>query len=100
MTRPGFKWIVGSAAVVLTGLLLLTVFGDNGRMELSRLRDRERTLVRQNETLASENVSLYRIIDRLKHDPVYIEHVARTELGMIGKNDLVIIRPGGGRQGK
>lgn len=96
----GLKYIVSSVAVILVSLLLLITFGDNGMMELLRLQDRERVLVGQNETLARENVNLYRTIDRLKNDPLYIEHVARIELGMIGKNDLIIIRPDGGRQRK
>jgi cell division protein FtsB len=50
-------------------------------------------MVRQNETLAGENVNLYRTIRRLKTDPVYIESVARNELGMVGKDDIIIIEP-------
>jgi cell division protein FtsB len=89
----GLKWIIGSMALVLLNLLLLTVFGDNGVVELSRLRIRQQTLVHQNETLARENVNLYHTIDRLKHDLVYIENVARNELGMVGKNDLILVLP-------
>ena len=87
------KIILAGAAVVLFNLMLLIVFGDNGLVELSRLRAREQALSGQNETLARENVSLYRTIGRLKNDPVYIESVARNELGMVGKNDVVILRP-------
>ena len=92
------KWIAGIAGVIMVNLLLLIVFGDNGLVELSRLRARQHALAEQNETLARENVSLYHTIDRLNHDPVYIESVARTELGMVGKNDLVIIRSAGAGQ--
>lgn len=88
------KIIVGGAAVALVTLMLLIALGDNGLVELSRLRARERLLIQRNETLAGGNVSLYRTIDRLKGDPVYIESVARNELGMVGKNDVIVIRPG------
>ena len=88
------KWLVGLAAVALLNLTLVIVFGDNGLVELSRLRAQERTLAGQNEALARENVSLYRTIDRLKNDPVYIESVARNELGMVGKHDVIILRTG------
>ena len=91
----GLKWIIGSTAVVLLNLLLLIVIGDNGLMELSRLRAQQQALAEQNETLARENVNLYRTIGRLKHDLVYIETVARNELGMVGKNDLILILPRG-----
>jgi cell division protein FtsB len=91
----GLKIIIGITAVVLFNLLLLIAMGDNGLVELSRLKDRQQALARQNETLAQENVDLYRSISRLKHDLIYIENVARNELGMVGKNDLILILPGG-----
>lgn len=93
------KIVVACAVVALLNLVLLIVFGDNGLMELSRLREKERSMVRQNELLAGENVDLYRTIGRLKEDPVYIESVARNELGMIGKDDVVVIRPGARQSG-
>ena len=53
-------------------------------------RDR---LVESNETLLQKNLSLYRQKLRLEKDPVYIEQVAREELGLVSPNDLVIIAP-------
>jgi cell division protein FtsB len=91
----GLKWIIGITAGVFLNLLLLIMIGDNGLIELSRLRNRQKTLVKQNEILAHENVNLYRTISRLKHDLAYIENVARNELGMVGKNDLILILPRG-----
>lgn len=87
------KLMVAGAVVAMFNLMLLIVFGDNGLVELSRLRDKEQQMVRQNEILAGENVNLYRTIRRLKTDPVYIESVARNELGMVGKDDIIIIEP-------
>lgn len=92
--NPGKKWLIALAAMVLLNLTLVIVFGDNGLVELSRLRAQERVLAGQNETIARENVSLYRTIDRLKNDPVFIESVARNELGMVGKNDVIILQAG------
>jgi cell division protein FtsB len=86
------KWMIAAAAVVLFNLMLVIVFGDNGLVELSRMKDRQQQLAAGNETLARENVSLYRIIGRLKDDPVYIESVARHELGMIGEDDVILSR--------
>jgi len=88
------KIIVAGAIVALLNLMLLIVFGDNGLVEMHRLREKEHLMVQQNETLAKENVSLYRTIGRLKNDPAFIESVARNELGMIGKNDVIVILPG------
>ena len=44
------------------------------------------------ENLAKENLILYSEIERLKNDSKYIENIARQELGMIGK-DEVILKP-------
>ena len=91
----GLKWIVGGMAVVLLNLLLVIVIGDNGLIELSRLRAKRQALSLQNEALARENFNLSRTIDRLTHDLAYIENEARGELGMVGKDDLIIILPRG-----
>ncbi|MFO7716214.1 FtsB family cell division protein [Desulfosarcina sp.] len=89
----GQKCIIAGAAVLLINLVVLIVFGDNGLVELYRLRAREQAMAAQNETLARENVNLYRTIGRLKSDPAYLESVARNELGMIGREDVVILLP-------
>jgi cell division protein FtsB len=94
------KIIVAGAVIALFNLMLLIVFGDNGLVEMHRLREKEQTMVQQNETLASENVSLYRTIGRLKNDLAFIESVARNELGMIGKDDVIVILPGSKGQRK
>lgn len=89
----GKKIMVVGAACVLLGFLLMIVFGDNGLIEFSRFRAKEKAMAEQNQELAIENIELYRIVDRLKHDPEYIEMVARSELGMVGKDDIVVLRP-------
>jgi cell division protein FtsB len=87
------KIIIGLALAIMLNLMLWIVFGDNGWVELSRLKEQKQLAVQQNAVLAGENVDLYRIIERLKQDPVYIESVARNELGMVGKDDVIIIGP-------
>lgn len=85
--------IIGAALVGLIVLMSWAVCGDDGLTELIRLREKEQAMVQRNETLARENVGLYRTILRLKSDPTYIESVARNELGMIGKDDVIVIMP-------
>jgi cell division protein FtsB len=93
------KIVIAVSILVLFNLLALIVFGDNGLVELSMLRSREALLIQQNEIVARENILLYRTIGRLKNDPVYIESVARNELGMVGENDVIVIRSGTRSQG-
>jgi len=77
----------------LVFLFLMILFGDQGIGDLNLLKMEKNRLVDKNDRLEKENQSLYRTIERLKNDPVYIENVARQELGMIGK-DEVIFKPG------
>jgi cell division protein FtsB len=92
------KMLIAVTALGLFVFLMMIIFGDNGFLELSRLRAREAALARENNTIAGENVNLFRTIDRLKRDPVFIESVARNKLGMVGKEDIVVIRPDAKRQ--
>ncbi len=78
-------------------MLLPIIFGDNGIADLRLLQTKRDHLIEKNETLARENVQLYHQIERLKNDPDYIESIARRELGMIGKDEVILkLRPGAG----
>ncbi len=85
--------------MAIFSMLLFIVFGDNGVADLYQIKTRRDTLVEKNEALARENIHLYRQIERLRNDPGYIENIARQELGMIGK-DEVILKPRQGRATK
>jgi cell division protein FtsB len=80
------------AILVLFSILLLIVFAENGLVDLYSLRKQRDRLVEKNESLAGDNLVLYNEIERLKNDDKYIENIARQELGMIGK-DEVILKP-------
>ena len=47
-------------------------------------------MVKNNEQLAGENLSLSVEIERLENDPKFIENVARQELGMIAEDELIL----------
>jgi cell division protein FtsB len=70
-------------------LLLIIIFGSNGFVDLISLKKEVTILKEKNEGLARENLSLYREIDRLKNDLDFIESVARKELGVVRKDELV-----------
>lgn len=78
-----------SAVFAMIFLLGMIVFGDNGYMDLCQRGTELSELSSQNQVLENENSALYRQIKRLKHDPRYVENVARRELGMIGKNEVI-----------
>jgi len=71
-------------------MLLFIVFGENGLTDLYKLKMKKDNLSKKSDELKKENLSLYREIERLKNDPGYVEDVARKELGVIGKDEVII----------
>jgi len=70
-------------------LLLFIIFDDNGLVDLNALKKERNGLIEKNAGITMDNLSLYREIDRLKHDSIYIEDVVRRELGLIGKDEVI-----------
>ena len=84
------KILLSVAILVLFNLLLIIIFGDNGLVDLNLLKKEKERLVEKNREIIRENLSLYREIERLKNDPEFIESVARKELGVIGKDEVIL----------
>ena len=78
------------AVLVLVSLLFFIIFGEHGLIDLNSLKNERTRLTEKSEQLARKNHSLSVEIDRLKHDPKYIENVARQELGMVGEDELIL----------
>ena len=76
--------------VLLVSLLFFIIFGEHGFIDLNILKKEKDQLAEKNEQLSHENLSLSVEIDRLKHDPRYIENIARQELGMIAEDELIL----------
>ncbi|OEU52528.1 MAG: hypothetical protein BA872_01230 [Desulfobacterales bacterium C00003060] len=81
--------------IIAIGILLLFSFlfviglGDQGALDLYRLRLKKDSLNRSTLEQEKKNRDLYHVIQRLKHDPEFVEHIARRELGMVGKDEVV-----------
>jgi cell division protein FtsB len=82
--------LVSMGIVLLFAMLLFIVFSDNGLADLYVLKNERDRLLTENNRLTAENLKLYRSIERLKNDPAYIESIARRELGMIRKEEIII----------
>lgn len=92
------KILLTAAALILFSLGALIVFGDNGLSELNRLRQELDDLLRDNRSKSHENLSMYREIERLKNDYDYIEDIARNQLGVIRKDEVILkIKENGGK---
>lgn len=87
----------GGFACFLVGVFL---FGENGFLDYRRLKGKNSAIVEENALMQKENVERHRLVTRLQSDLVYIEHVARKELGMVGKDEQVFTlkKPGGSHE--
>jgi len=75
--------------VIVFIFLLMTLFGNRGLRDNYFLRQRLAAVKQTNQELTNENSRLARTVELLKTDPVYIEKVARDELGMVKKGDII-----------
>lgn len=83
------KIFLSFAILALFAMLLFIAFNEYGLADLRLLKQERDRLLQKNVQLEQENLSLYRQIDRLKNDLKFIESVARQELGMVGKDEVV-----------
>lgn len=70
-------------------MTLLITFGNRGVVDNYLMSKRLSDLKMQNEVIADQNRELGKTILLLRSDPAYIESVARNELGMVKKGDVV-----------
>lgn len=84
------KILLSMVIIVLFSLLLFIMFSDSGLADLFKLKSEKDRLLQENARLKRENLTLYRTIERLKSDPEYIESIARKELGMVKKGEVIL----------
>jgi len=77
------------AAIAVVAMFLYILFAPNGLLRYYRLQQSLATIRAANEDLQRQNKELRKEIDRLKHDPKYLEEVARQKYGFIKKNELL-----------
>lgn len=70
-------------------MMILIVFGDRGFVDYYSQRGRLRSLQDANARITKENAALKEEILLLTTDERYIERVAREELGMVKKGEIV-----------
>jgi cell division protein FtsB len=75
--------------VIFFSLLLCIILGERGAIDLYLLQSKAGHLARIVNDLKEENQKLYRNIDRLKNDLEYIEEIAREELGMVARDEII-----------
>lgn len=84
------KILINLSFLGLFIMALVVVFGDNGMLDLFRIRGVQERLAQRNKHIQMENVTLYREIDRLQNDPAYQEEIARKEYGFVRPDEIVV----------
>lgn len=72
-------------------VLLGSVAGQHGLPGLLKAREESRQLATQVAMLRTENAALRVRADQLRNDPAEIERVARHDLGLVRRDELVIV---------
>jgi cell division protein FtsB len=70
-------------------IMLPIIFGDKGLIDYHKLKGKLASLKEDSNRIISENNALKEEIILLRSDLRYIENVARKELGMVKKKDIV-----------
>jgi cell division protein FtsB len=83
-----------AALLILSGLFLLgmmgvTIWGEQGLLAVQHKQQEITRLAREVELLEQENARLVHEIQRLRVDMVYVEKIAREELGLVRPGELV-----------
>ena len=82
--------LLSVSALLLLALFFFIIVTEHGLLDLRSLKEEHNRLIEENLKLTRENQDISIEIDRLKHDPAYIESIARQELGMIGKDEIIL----------
>lgn len=93
--KSGAIWKkIGIYAVgfLLIVILITTVFGKKGLLEIARVRKIQADLVRDIEALKLEKARLEREIEALKNDPRSVDKEAREKLWLMKPDEKVIIK--------
>ncbi|MBW2593166.1 MAG: septum formation initiator family protein [Deltaproteobacteria bacterium] len=84
------KSLMTLTAFALFAFSMVIIFNDSGFVDLQEIKKQRDEIIKGNEHVRDTNRALYREIDRLKNDTEFIENVARRELGMIGRDELIL----------
>jgi cell division protein FtsB len=81
-------------ALVIGGMALLallySLLGEVGVISTLNLYAKQKQLAAENNRLRVENEQLRQEVEKLRSNASYIEEIARRELGLLGKKEIVI----------
>ena len=84
------RWFLLGALGIISFFGLLSLFGDNGILDMFHLKSLHRSLQQENTQLLERQEDLRAEIARLQ-DPRHMEFLARDRLGLMRSNEVFII---------
>ena len=81
------------AAGVMLVVASLAVYGGSGVLRVRALHAEIQQQERELATLRAQTEKLTATIDKLRHDPAYIEKLAREDLGYVKEGETVLKFP-------
>jgi cell division protein FtsB len=84
---------LAAAAVVVVVAGSLAVYGGSGVLRVRAMQQEIRQLERDLATLRAQTEKLTATIDKLRHDPAYIEKLAREDLGYVREGETILKFP-------
>lgn len=82
--------------LAIIGVIVSGFAGEHGVAHLLHLREERRMISERHFRLLDENARLAREITRLRSDDLYLEELARRELGLVRPNEVVVRTPRAG----
>jgi cell division protein FtsB len=89
LSRLSPRRVIYLFSCLLVALALFTAFGERGVFHLWRLRGEKQQLQERNFVLQKENDALRERVYRIRHDDLYLEKIAREELGLVRPGEIV-----------
>jgi cell division protein FtsB len=86
---PLEKKYLAFLALLIFGVLLFAIFGSRGLMQIYQMREERDRIQMSNARLEDENKKLAEQIRRLRTDKDEIERIAREEMMLVGKGEIV-----------
>ena len=92
-TKVTLKAVTFLSAVLTLVFLVSFVFSDRGIAELAHARKRVETLHNDISRLQADNARLASEIDSVKRSTYAVERIAREDLGMSKKGEVIYLLP-------
>ena len=83
------KRVLITVLMLVSVMIFFTFFGEKGLLQVYRLRRELKEIERVNMELRQENERLRAEIGNLRTNKKYIEELARRELGLVKKGEIV-----------